>query len=132
MHAQSCLTLCDPMDCNMSGSSVHGIFQARILEQVAISYTKLHQGIFQTQGLNQHLLCITCIACGFFTTKPPGKPHKELLNLINKKANQLKIDKRLEQISQQKDTDGLYLNKYQLKMNTRSKCKMQNHKNPRR
>lgn len=30
------------------------------------------------------------------------------------------------------DTDGLYLNKYQLKMNTRSKCKMQNHKNPRR
>ena len=30
--AQSCLTLCDPMDCSLPGSSVHGIFQARVLE----------------------------------------------------------------------------------------------------
>ena len=37
MSAQSCLTLCDPMDCSPLGFSVHGIFQARILEQVAIS-----------------------------------------------------------------------------------------------
>ena len=35
--AQSCLTLCDPMDYDPPGSSVHGIFQARILEWVAIS-----------------------------------------------------------------------------------------------
>ena len=35
--AQSCLTLCDPMDCNLSGSSVHQIFQARILEWTAVS-----------------------------------------------------------------------------------------------
>ena len=34
--AQSCLTLCDPMDCSLPASSVHGIFQARILEWVAI------------------------------------------------------------------------------------------------
>ena len=33
---QSCLTLCDPMDCSQLGSSVHGILQARILEQVAM------------------------------------------------------------------------------------------------
>jgi len=38
--AQSRLTLGDPMDCSPPGSSVHGIFQARILEQVAISYTR--------------------------------------------------------------------------------------------
>ena len=38
--AQSCLTLCDPMDCNLPGSSVHGIFQVRILEWVAISSSK--------------------------------------------------------------------------------------------
>ena len=38
--AQSCLTLCDPMDCSPSGSSVHGVFQARILEQVAISFSR--------------------------------------------------------------------------------------------
>ena len=35
--AKSCLTLCHPMDCSLPGSSVHGIFQARILEWVAIS-----------------------------------------------------------------------------------------------
>ena len=34
---QSCLTLCNPTDCSPPGSSVHGIFQARILEWVAIS-----------------------------------------------------------------------------------------------
>ena len=33
---RSCLTLCDPMDCSLPGSSIHGIFQARILEWVAI------------------------------------------------------------------------------------------------
>ena len=37
--AQSCLTLCDPMDGSPPGSSVHGISQARILEQVTISYS---------------------------------------------------------------------------------------------
>ena len=37
--AQSCLTLCDPIDCGPPGSSVHGILQARILEWVAISFS---------------------------------------------------------------------------------------------
>ena len=37
--AQSCPTLCDPMDCRLPGSSIHGIFQARILECVAISFS---------------------------------------------------------------------------------------------
>ena len=40
VHAQSCLTLCDPVDCSLPGSSVCGIFQARILERVAISYSR--------------------------------------------------------------------------------------------
>ena len=51
--AQLCLTLCDPMDCSPSGSSLHGIFQARVLEWVAISSSR---GIFSTQGLNPCLL----------------------------------------------------------------------------
>ena len=38
--AQSCLTLCDPMDCSPPGSSVHGILQARVLEWIAISFFK--------------------------------------------------------------------------------------------
>ena len=55
VRAQSCPTLCDPMDWSLSGSLVHGIFQARMLEQVAISSTR---GIFMTQGLNPSLLCL--------------------------------------------------------------------------
>ena len=38
--AQSCPTLCDPRDCSLPGSSAHGILQARILEWVAISYSR--------------------------------------------------------------------------------------------
>ena len=37
--AQSCPTLSDPMDCNLPGSSVHGIFQARVLEWGAIAFS---------------------------------------------------------------------------------------------
>ena len=37
--AQSCPTLCDPMDCSLLGPSVHGIFQARVLEWVAIAFS---------------------------------------------------------------------------------------------
>jgi len=37
--AQSCPILSDPMDCSLPGSSVHGIFQARVLEWVAIAFS---------------------------------------------------------------------------------------------
>ena len=39
--AQSCLTLSDPMDCSPPGSSIHGIFQARILEWGAIAFSRI-------------------------------------------------------------------------------------------
>ena len=48
-----CLTLRDPMNCSPLGSIVHGILQARILECIAIPFSR---GIFPTQGLNQGLL----------------------------------------------------------------------------
>ena len=38
--AQSCLTLCDPMNCSLPGSSVHGILQARIVEWVAMPFSR--------------------------------------------------------------------------------------------
>ena len=47
--AQSCPTLCSPMDCSLPGSSIHEIFQARILEWVATAFSR---GIFLTQGSN--------------------------------------------------------------------------------
>ena len=38
--AQSCPTLCNPIDCSLPGSSMHGIFQARILEWLAVSFSR--------------------------------------------------------------------------------------------
>ena len=52
---RSCPTLCDPMDFSLPGSSVRGIFQAGILECVAIF---LLWGIFLTQGLISRPLCL--------------------------------------------------------------------------
>ena len=64
LAAQSCLTLCDPMDCSLSGTSVHGILQKRILEWVAmLSYS----GSSQTKDWIQ----VSCTAGG---SEAPGKP----------------------------------------------------------
>ena len=52
---QSCLTLCNPVDCSPPGSCVHGILQARILEWVAISFSR---GSSQPRDQNQ----VSCIA----------------------------------------------------------------------
>ena len=40
VKAQSCPTICDPMDCSLRGCSVHGISQARVLEWVALSFSR--------------------------------------------------------------------------------------------
>ena len=50
---QLCLTLCDPMDCSSSGSSVHGILQARVLEWVAISFSKKMFGSVHFSSVTQ-------------------------------------------------------------------------------
>ena len=69
--SQSCLILCDPMDCSLSGSSVHGIFQARILQWVAISSSR---GSSQPRD-GTRISCFSCIAGRFFTTEPhQGSP----------------------------------------------------------
>ena len=62
-----CPTLCNPMDCSLSGSSVHGILQARVLELVAMPSSRgSSRPRYQTQ--------VSCIAGRFLTTEPPGKP----------------------------------------------------------
>ena len=61
MHAkslQSCPTLCDPVDCSLPGSSVHGFSSGK---NTGVGCSALLQGIFPTQGSNPHLLHITCI-----------------------------------------------------------------------
>ena len=68
----SCLTLCNSMDCSLPGSSLHGIFKARILEWVAISYSR---GSSQPSDRTRLLRVYPTLAGGFFTIAPPGKPH---------------------------------------------------------
>ena len=71
--AQSCLTLRDPMDCSLPGSSVHGIFQARVLEWVAIAFSngraqrsdclfqvQMREGVFIIQLSSQSYIEFLC------------------------------------------------------------------------
>ena len=58
--AQLCPTLCNPVDCSLPGSSIHGILQARILEWVAISFSR---GSSQPRDQTQ----VSCIAGRHFT-----------------------------------------------------------------
>ena len=67
LTAQSCPTLCDPMDCSPPGYSVHRTFQARILEWIAISSSR----DLPNQGIES---ASHALAGRFFTTEPLGKP----------------------------------------------------------
>ena len=72
--SQSYQTHWDHKDCSLPGSSVQGIFQARILKWVAISCSR-------GSSRPRDWTCISCVPCtrsGFFTTAPPGKLHLEL------------------------------------------------------
>ena len=90
--SQSCLTLSDPMDCNLPGSSIHGIFQARVqlfcdpLDCSPLG-SSVH-GILQARILAWVAVSFSCgflnpvtgpaspaLTDGFFTTEPPGKPY---------------------------------------------------------
>ena len=75
MHAKllpSCPTLCDPMDCSPSSSSVHEILQARILKWVAMS----NQGIFSAQGSNPYFIGLLRWQAGSLPLAPHGRPKK--------------------------------------------------------
>ena len=63
--AQSCLTLSDPMDCSLLGSSIHGIFQARVLEWGAIAFSKVKFA---------KLLQSCPTLCDPIDGSPPGSP----------------------------------------------------------
>ena len=70
LHKKCCCLVtksCNSMHCSPPGSSVHGIFQARILKWIAIPFSR---------GFSppRNGTCISCIAGGFFATEPHGKP----------------------------------------------------------
>ena len=68
-HAKSCPTLCNPMECSLPDSSVHGISQARVLEWVVISFSR-------ESSWPRDRTHISCLAGRFFTTESPGKPRE--------------------------------------------------------
>ena len=68
--AQSCPTLCDPMDCSLPGSSVHGILQARILEWVAMPSSRgLPNPVMEPRS--------PALQEDSLPSEPPGKPENE-------------------------------------------------------
>ena len=76
---QSCPTLCDPIDCSQWGSSVHEIFQAGILEQVAISSSR-----WSAQPRDQTCISrVSCTAGGFCTCWAIGEAPVYFIHSIN-------------------------------------------------
>ena len=74
--AQSCLTLCDPMDCSPPGFSVRGISQARILEWVAISFSRESsppRDCIDRWIQPKYRTHVSCIDSVFLTTETPQK-----------------------------------------------------------
>ena len=81
---RSCSTLCSPMDCSLPGSSVHEIFQARILEWIAIPFSR---GSSQLRGWTQ----VARIAGGFFIIWATREAQKQTQNTLNVKSNYLSV-----------------------------------------
>ena len=80
LTAQSCLTLCDPMDCSPSGSSVNGTFQARTLECIAISFSK---GSSPPRGW----IRVFCTAGRFFTAWATREAQSKMTGVLIKRRN---------------------------------------------
>ena len=70
MHPQLCPTLCDPMDHSLPGSSLHGGLQVRMLEWVAITYSR--ESSWPRDWT--HVSCISCIAGRFLSAESWGNP----------------------------------------------------------
>ena len=75
---QSCLTLCDPMDCSLPGSSVHGLFQARVLEWISISFSR-GSSLPRDRTEVSHVVC-RCVTVGATREAP------ETFLLLNKSS----------------------------------------------
>ena len=73
LSLQSCLTLCDPMDCSPPGSSVHGILQARILAWVAMPSS----GDLPDPGIESVSLCLLCWQVASLPLASPGDSHSK-------------------------------------------------------
>ena len=84
--AQSCPTLSDPMDCSLPGSSVHGIFQARVLEWGAIAFSEINITEFQKVEFffvcSQNCAALTTVSVRTASSLPAKKPHTHWQSLF--------------------------------------------------
>ena len=85
VRVQTCLTLCESMDCIPPGCSVRGILQARTLEWVAISFSRASS----RPGPEPASLAPPALAEGLCTSSPPGKPEctAKVTQLVRRKAD---------------------------------------------
>ena len=85
--AQSCQTLSDTMDCSLPGSSVHGIFQARVLEWGAIAFSIKYQ---KGGGIVTYCLCLnwdmtfSCLWTSMLLVLKPSNLDQDLTVLLSK------------------------------------------------
>ena len=84
--SQSSLTFFDPMDCSPPDSSVHGVFQARMLEWVAIPFSR-------ASSWSRDWTQISCIAGGLFTVWATREAHYDILLHVKKKKKKRQITK---------------------------------------
>ena len=82
LGTQSCLILCDPVDYSLPGSSVHGIFQARILEWDAISF-------FKGSSWSRSRTQVSCITGRFFTVWVTREAEADIINILTLKMRKL-------------------------------------------
>ena len=85
--AQTCLTLSGPMDCSPTDSSAHGIFQARILECDAISYSRKSSQPRYLSGF-LHVSWVSCTGSEFFTTSTTCEAHYVPASIIKNSTNE--------------------------------------------
>ena len=81
MHAKLLcrVTVCDPMDCNPPGSSVHGILQATILEWIAIPF-------FTGPSRPRDQTWVSCVIGDSLQSEPPGKPKNWEVDFIQREC----------------------------------------------
>ena len=92
-RGQSCLTLCD---WSLPGFSVHGIFQARIMERVAAPYSR---GILPTQGSSPCFLCLLHWRVGSLPPAPHAKPFNTICVSLQKTFLYMLSSKKLPNIA---------------------------------
>ena len=126
--AQSCPTLCDTMDCSLPGFSVHGISQARILEWVAISFSR---GSSQPRDRTQ----VSCIAGRCFTLCTTSEAKYRIHTLSKRKDTHIKSHAkkqkqkqktfRLKYVKQNKTSDKNCKSKF---LQTETECTLKTSK----